>query len=86
MVLQYLPECRVVSYAFVQVEIQVDYFLDDLFHFVVKGNPHVLQCVDLRGGLQSRVLFQALHHPAQGDAVFGTQLDAETLVEISNDA
>ena len=50
-VLNHLSECRVIGYPLVQFEVQVDDFLDDLFYLVVKGNPHVLQRVDLGSDL-----------------------------------
>ena len=54
-VLENLSESVIVGYPFVKVEIDVDYFLDDLLHLVVKGNAHVLQGVDPCGNLQRRV-------------------------------
>ena len=39
MVLDHLPEGRIIGDALVQVEVDVDDLLDDLFDLAVKGNP-----------------------------------------------
>ena len=84
-VLDHLAEIRVIRDPLVKVEVQVDDLLNDLLDLVVKGDAHVLQRVDLRGRVERGVLLQPLHHPAEREAVFWAQLNAEALVKFGDD-
>ena len=85
-VIDQIPEGLIIHYTFVKVEVEIHDLLNYLLHLVVKGNSHVAQGVDFGSDLQGCILLQTLYHPAQDNSVFGTQIDAETLVEISNNA
>lgn len=86
MVFDYFSEGGVVGYALVEIEVLIDDFLDDLRDFEVEGKADVFRGVDRGGNLQGGVLLQPVHHLAEGDAVFGSHLDAESVVEVGDDA
>ena len=85
-VLDHFAEGWVIVDPLVEVEVQVDDLLDDLVDLVVEGYAHVLERVDLGGCVERSVLFEPLHHSAERYAVFVSELDAEALIELDDDA
>ena len=81
-----LAEISVVGDALVEVEVRVDDLLDHLLHLVVEGEADVFAGVDARGGVEGAVVFEAVEHLAEGDAVFRAEVEAEAFVQLGDDA